>query len=74
MRELVRTNDEILLSDITALLDSAAVHYLVFDQNVSAVEGSIGAFPRRVVVAEKDAAVARQLLEAAGFGQDLRRD
>jgi hypothetical protein len=74
MRELVRTNDVVLISDIAALLDGAAISYLVFDQNVSAVEGSIGIFPRRIVVAEEDAVAARRLLEAAGFGRDLGSD
>ncbi len=74
MRELLRSNDAVLISEITALLDGADIRYSIFDQNVSAVEGSIGIFPRRIVVAEKDEAAARHLLEAAGFGRDLRSD
>jgi hypothetical protein len=74
MRELVRTNNAVLVSDVAALLDGAAIPCLVFDQNVSTVEGSIGIFPRRIVVAEMDAAAARRLLEAAGFARDLRSD
>lgn len=72
MRELIRTNDVLLISEIAALLKGAAIPHLVFDQTISAVEGSIGIFPRRVLVAEEDADPARRLLEAAGLGQELR--
>ena len=41
LRELVRTNDAVLVSAIAALLDGAAIPHLVFDQNMSVLEGSI---------------------------------
>jgi hypothetical protein len=41
---------------------------------MSVLEGSIGILPRRVLVAEEDAPAARQLLEAAGLGHELRTD
>jgi hypothetical protein len=44
----------------------------VADQNMSVLEGSIGILPRRVLVAEEDAAAARRLLNAAGLGHELR--
>jgi hypothetical protein len=74
LRELVRTNDAVLVSAIAALLDGAAIPHLVLDQNMSVLEGSIGILPRRVLVAEEDAPAARQLLEAAGLGHELRTD
>ena len=74
MRELVRTNDAVLVSAVAALLDGAAIPHHVFDQNMSVLEGSIGIFPRRVLVAEEDVAAARRLLEAAGLGHELRPD
>ena len=43
MQELVRTNDVVLISAIGALLDSAKIMHLVFDQNMSVLEGSLGA-------------------------------
>ena len=52
MRELVRTNDAVLVSAIQALLDGARIPYLVLDQNMSVLEGSIGVLPRRLLVAE----------------------
>jgi hypothetical protein len=74
LRELVRTNDAVLVSAIAALLDGASIHHLVFDQNMSVLEGSIGILPRRVLVAEEDVDAARRLLEAAGLGHELHTD
>jgi hypothetical protein len=72
LRELVRTNDAVLISAIEALLKSANIAHLVVDQNMSVMEGSIGIFPRRILVDEDEAQAARQLLEEAGFGNELR--
>ncbi len=72
MRELVRTNDAVLISAIEALLKSAAIAHLVVDQNMSVMEGSIGIFPRRILVGEDEVDAARRLLEEAGLGNELR--
>jgi hypothetical protein len=74
MRELVRTNDPVLITAVEALLKGAAIDHLVVDQNMSVLEGSIGIFPRRILVQENELEVARRLLEDAGFGHELRRD
>lgn len=74
MRELVRTNDVVLLSAIGALLDGANIHHLVLDQNMSVLDGSIGAIPRRVLVSDEDNRQARQLLADAGLAHELRPD
>jgi hypothetical protein len=74
MRELVRTNDAVLISAIEALLKGAHIDHLVVDQNMSVLEGSIGIFPRRILVGEDQLDAARQLLAEAGFGKELRRD
>lgn len=71
MRELLRTNDVVLISAIEALLDSAGIGHLVLDQHMSVLEGSIGLLPRRLLVEEEDAARARRLLDEAGFGAAL---
>ncbi|MGB7076492.1 MAG: DUF2007 domain-containing protein, partial [Xanthobacteraceae bacterium] len=42
MRELVRTNDAVVISAIGALLDGAHIDHMVVDQNMSVMEGSIG--------------------------------
>ena len=74
LRELVRTNDAVLVSAVEALLDGAAIPHLVLDQNMSVLEGSLGILPRRVLVAEEHAAAARRLLEEAGLAHELRPD
>ena len=74
MRELVRTNDAVLISAIEALLKGARINHLVADQNISVLEGSIGIFPRRILVGDDEFEGARRLLEEAGFASELRRD
>jgi hypothetical protein len=74
MRELVRTNDPVLVSAVEALLKGAGIHHVVLDQNMSVLEGSLGVLPRRVMVGDGDAAVARQVLTDAGLGHELRPD
>ena len=72
MRELVRTNDIVLVSAIGALLDGANIRHVVLDQNMSVLEGSLGMLPRRILVADEQVLRARQLLHDAGMGHELR--
>ena len=74
MRELVRTNDMVLVSAIGALLDGAKIHHLVLDQNMSIIEGSLGILPRRILVHDEDNRAARQILADAGLSHELRPD
>jgi FkbM family methyltransferase len=69
MRELIMTNDLVLISYVEALLAEQGIEAVVFDRNISLMEGSIGAFPRRVVVAEDLWLRARAVLDVgAGVG------
>jgi hypothetical protein len=74
MRELVRTNDLVLISAIEAFLTSANIQHVVLDQNMSVLEGSLGMLPRRILVDEDQADRARKLLQEAGLGHELRPD
>ncbi len=74
MRELVRTNNPVLISAIEALLEGANIHHMVLDTNMSVLEGSIGILPRRILVADEQVAAARKLLVEAGLGHELRPD
>ena len=74
MREIVRTNDAVLVSAISALLDGANIQYLVLDQNMSVLEGSLGVLPRRILVADAEERQARRLLQDAGLGRELLPD
>lgn len=72
MREIVRTNDAVLVSAIGALLDAARIHHMVLDQNMSVLEGSLGVLPRRILVSDEEERSARRLLVEAGLGHELR--
>jgi hypothetical protein len=72
LRELMRTNDVVLVSAVGALLDGANIHHLVLDQNMSVIEGSLGVIPRRILVHEDDNLQARQVLSDAGLAHELR--
>ena len=74
MRELVRTNDAVLITAIEALLNGAHIEHMVVDRNMSVLEGSIGIFPRRILVADNQIDAARRLLEQAGLAGELSRD
>jgi hypothetical protein len=74
MRELVRTNDAVLVSAIEALLNGARIEHVVLDRNMSVLEGSLGVLPRRILVPDEMEAQARQLLQDAGLGHELRGD
>jgi hypothetical protein len=74
LRELVRTNDLVLISAVGALLDGANIHHMVLDQNMSIVEGSLGLLQRRILVNDEDNSAARRLLTEAGLAHELRDD
>jgi hypothetical protein len=67
MRELLRTNDLVLISYVSHLLEEAGVDFQVLDTHMSAVEGSIGAIPRRIVVAPDNHALATRILGNASI-------
>ncbi len=71
MRELLRTNDPVLLTFIEALLRDAGVAAVVADRNMSVLEGSIGVLPRRVLVHEDSFKQARRVMIEAELGQWL---
>jgi hypothetical protein len=70
--ELVRSNDPVHLSWAMAMLEAEDVFCLLADAHISAVEGSIGAFPRRLLVPEEELERARQVLAAAKTALDDR--
>lgn len=60
------TSDLVRLGFLQALLADAGIDTVVLDQHISAVEGGIGAFPRRLAVRDEDLARARAILREAG--------
>ncbi len=72
MKELLLSNDAVLISFVGALLKDAGIVFMVADQNMSAVEGSLGILPRRLLVKSDDFTAARRLLTDADLGHVLR--
>ncbi|GAK45059.1 conserved protein [Tepidicaulis marinus] len=64
MKEILRTTDPVLLSALDDALRQAGIEPLQFDTHMSIVEGSLGVLPRRMMVADEDAAQALRVLEA----------
>jgi hypothetical protein len=65
VKELLRTNDAVLLSWADAVLAGAGIDAVVLDAHTSILEGSIAAIPRRLMVADDDHAAAQALLDEA---------
>ena len=72
MVEIVRTNDLVLMGFLQSLLENANIPVLVADSQINALEGMIGAFPRRLLVPDDHAAQARRLIRDAGLSGELR--
>ncbi len=66
MRSVATSNDPVRLSFLTALLADAGIAAVVLDLHTSAIEGSIGAIPRRLMVPTEDESRARRVLAEAG--------
>ncbi len=67
MKELLSSNDLVYLSYVTHLLSANGVDHVLLDAYTSAIEGSIGAIPRRLMVDEDDIAQARRILGNASL-------
>ena len=66
MRVIATTTDPVRLSFLRVLLADAGIETIVLDAHISAIEGGIGAFPRRLAVATEDEGRARGVLREAG--------
>ncbi len=66
MRAIVLSNNPVRLSFLTALLSDAGIETVLLDVHASIADGSIGAIPRRLAVADEDYDRACQILREAG--------
>ena len=66
MRTVTISNDLVRLSFLHALLRDAGIDCVLLDSHTSAVEGGIGAIPRRLMVLDEDEPHARRVLQEAG--------
>jgi Putative prokaryotic signal transducing protein len=65
MKDILRTTDPVLLTFAESMLAAEGIAAAVFDLHASAVEGSISAIPRRLMVADEDEARAREIVKNA---------
>lgn len=72
MKELIRTNDAVVLSFAESLMKDAGIGCFIADQGMSILEGSLGLLPRRFLVDEDDEQEARRVLIDAGLEAELR--
>lgn len=64
MKQLIETNDLVLLSWVEALLRDSGIEFFIFNSS-AAVFGSMPMVQRRVMVADEDLDAARRLLDEA---------
>lgn len=65
MRDVLKTNDPVLLDFAQVLLADAGIEAVVFDTHMSIMDGSMGFMPRRLMVADEDHARAQKVLREA---------
>lgn len=63
MKILVKSNEIILLSWVKHTLSENNIKFQVFDEFISSVEGSINAFPIRILVSNEDFDEAKKLIK-----------
>jgi hypothetical protein len=63
MKELIRTNNIVLISWLEARLAEDGIEVVIFDQYASAIEGQVGPIQRRVMVLDEDFPRAQWILQ-----------
>ncbi len=72
MKELLRSNELVLISWVQAMLAAEGIEPVVFDAHSSVLQGSTYAIPRRVMIDDADYRRARRIITEAGEGGRLR--
>ncbi len=62
MKLLLRTTDPTVIAFAQVLLEGEGIDSFVMDVHMSTLEGGIGLFPRRIMVADRDLFLARAVL------------
>jgi hypothetical protein len=65
MRAVLKSNNPVVLSYATHILEESGITALVFDTHASIMDGSMAMVPRRLMVADEDFGRAEKLLRAA---------
>jgi hypothetical protein len=71
MRELVLTDDAVLVSYIETLLGDAGIDVVVLDRNLNQLHGAVGRVPQRLMVPDERWSQARSILKDADLGKWL---
>ena len=66
LKELLKSNNIVQISYLTSLLKSEGIVVHLLDTNMSVIEGSGMAIPRRLMVNDADFITAKNLLEELG--------
>lgn len=72
MKELIRTNDMVLISYLEHRLREEGIEPLTLDGHMSVLEGSLGVLPRRIMVVEEDHIRALGILDGVRRERDRR--
>lgn len=72
MQELMATNNIVTISFVESLLSEANIDFLILDQNMSILEGSLGIIPKRIMVTDVSLLAAKQLLQDAGLEKEIK--
>ncbi|ABS62346.1 conserved hypothetical protein [Parvibaculum lavamentivorans DS-1] len=70
MKELIRTNDPVLLSYLVHRLGEVGIEPFQMDMHMSLMEGSLGILPKRIMVVDEDYEDARKILDEVKRGED----
>ena len=62
MKEVIRTNNLILISRVQTILDEAGIQNKLLDTHASNIEGNISAIQRRLVVSDDDFHQSQKLI------------
>jgi hypothetical protein len=65
MRMVLKSNNAVILSFASHVLEEAGIEAQIFDTHASIMDGSMAMLPRRLMVADEDYGRAQQLLRAA---------
>jgi len=71
MKCIIRTMNPVTLNFAQAVLKNGEIESFLFDMNCSVLDGSTIIIRRRLMVIDEDEAEARELLTAAGLGDEL---
>ena len=72
MKQLLSTTDPTVIAFAKALLQGEGIDCFELDVNMSILEGGIGIFPRRLMVAEKDLFRAQRAMTDNGISVNER--